>query len=265
MVLANANRASFIGTRIVARQTSPESEYIYQLIIALYRACKGDWKQLQREASISDQSLQGFLEYAAQFLANGGNYKGFGDSKFIPRVSPEVIEALASLSPGTKQLLGKTKAGSAGGMYGTAESPGLMHLGYPDRGHRSSYYPDSENVTEAEIGAVNDFLATRALLPENTRLRKLQNGDFELLIASAIKNPPLEDRDAGDTTQWTLDGSLKGKKLELVYGDHMEEMARIAVEIKKAGLEAANDTQKHMMDAYAKSFGTGSLKSFKGT
>ncbi|KAA6411032.1 MAG: dipeptidyl-peptidase III [Lasallia pustulata] len=257
------SRASFIGTRIVARQTSPESEDIYQLIIALYRACKGDWKKLQKEASISDQSLQAFLEYAAQFLANGGNYKGFGDSKFIPRVSADVIEVLASLSPNTKQLFGKIKAGKAGGMYATTQNPGLMHLGYPDRGHISSYYPDSGSVTEPEIGAVDDFLAAKGLLPENTRLRKLQNGDFELLIASAIKNPPLEDRDAGETTQWTLDGKLEGKKLKLVYGDHMEEMARIAVEIKKAGLAAANDTQKHMMDAYAKSFGTGSLKAFK--
>ena len=220
---------------------------------------------MQREASISDQFLQAFLEYTAQFLANGGNYKGFGDSKFIPRVSADVIEALASLSTNTKQLFGKIKAGRAGGLYATTQNPGLMHLGYPDRGHISSYYPDSESVTEPEIGAVDNFLAAKGLLPENTRLRKLQNGDFELLIASAIKNPPLEDRDAGETAQWTLDGKLEGKKLKLVYGDHMEEMARIAVEIKKAGLEAANDTQKQMMDAYAKSFETGSLKAFKGT
>ena len=175
-----------------------------------------------------------------------------------------MFEALASQSPETKQLLEKTKAASAGGLHATTESPGLMHLGYPG-GHMSTYYPDSPDITEEEIRVVDNFLASKGLLPENTRLRKLQNGDFELLIASAIQNPPLEDRDAGQSAQWTLDGKLTGKKLVLVYGDHLEEMAQIAVEIKKAGLEAANDTQKHMMDAYAKSFGTGSLKAFKGT
>ena len=40
-------------------------------------------------------------------------------------------------------------------------------------------------------------------------------------------------------------------------------MAKIALNIKKAGQHAANDIQKHMMDAYALSFSTGSLNTFK--
>lgn len=48
-------------------------------IIELYKSCNGDWKGLQEKAGITAEELQFFLEYAAQFLGNCGNYKGFGD------------------------------------------------------------------------------------------------------------------------------------------------------------------------------------------
>ena len=43
------------------------------------------------------------------FLGNLGNYKGFGDSKFIPRCPPETIEAFASAVPKAKEVLLKYK------------------------------------------------------------------------------------------------------------------------------------------------------------
>lgn len=79
--------ACFAGTRIVLRQVSPESEPIYDFIVALHHHCKGDWKQIQQDAGLSDDELRAFLDYAAQFLGNAGNYKvGFqhikqGDGK----------------------------------------------------------------------------------------------------------------------------------------------------------------------------------------
>src|SRR5689334_590668 len=69
-----SSRAAFTGTRITLRQVSPESEAIYDFIISLYRARSGDWASLARDAGVSAQDLQYFLEYAAQFLGNCGNY-----------------------------------------------------------------------------------------------------------------------------------------------------------------------------------------------
>ena len=240
------------------RQVSPESEPIYDFIIALHHACNGDWKGAQRQSGIRDDDLRRFLEYAAQFLGNCGNYKSFGDSKFIPRVGPEVFEALAATSAKTKQLLEKTKV--RGGLYATKD-PALMHFGYP--GHMSTYYPDSPNITKGEITLVGEFLDKKRLLPENTRLRKTEKGDFEILIASAVKFPPSEACDLGEETQWELDGPLKGKTVSLVFGDHIEEMAKIALNIKKAEQAAANETQRKMHEEYAKSFGTGSMEAYK--
>lgn len=243
------------------RQVSPESEPIYDLIIALYAACKGDWKALAEKTGASEDEVNSFLEYAAQFLGNCGNYKGFGDSKFIPRISGEALSKLVSVSEECTKALERASS-TGGGLYKTKE-PGMMHLGYPENGHLSTYYPDSPYITKEEITLVGELLEKEKLLLENTRLRKTPNGDFEVLIASGVANPPASDRDLGDVDSFDLGGKLSGKKLKLVYGDHLNEMAKIAVEIKKAEKEAGNDIEKKMLEEYARSFGTGSIQAFK--
>lgn len=255
------SRAAFQGTRITLRQVSPESEPIYDLILSLYRACNGDWNSLVQRTNVSPENLRYFLEYAAQFLGNCGNYKGFGDSKFIPRLPASAFEALASVTPETKALFEKASK-TGGGIYETQEQT-YMHLGYPEHGHMTTYYPDSPSITKAEIDAIGEFLEQKQLPLENTRLRKTPTGDFELLIASGISSPPRRDRDLGDEDSWDLDGELQGKKLRLVFGDYLNEMAKVAHDVKLAGLNAANENQKKMLDAYAKSFATGSIESFK--
>lgn len=227
----------------------------------LYRTCNGDWTSLARKTNVSDEHLRFFLEYATQFLGNCGNYKGFGDSKFIPRLPVSAFEALASATPETKAAFEKANK-TGGGIYETKEQP-FMHLGYADKGHMTTYYPDSPSITQDEITAIGDLVEQKHLPLENTRLRKTQSGNFELLIASGVSSPPSRDRDLGDADSFELDGPLKGKTLRLVFGDHQEEMAKIAHSVKLAELNAANDNQKHMLSAYAKSFGAGSIEAFK--
>ena len=261
--MLTTTRASFIGTRIILRQVSPESEPIYDLILALYRSCSGEWAKVKEQAGVSDDDLKHFLEYSGQFLANGGNYKGFGDSKFIPRLTPAAFEKLASATPETRQRF-EAAGGKDGPIYADAKDLAIMHLGFPEQGHMSTYYPDSLDITKEEIELIGDAMAANGILPENTRLKKLKTSDFELLIASGIDNPPTADIDCKDgAMEVALEGKLQGKKMRLVFGDHREEMARIALHMKNAGQNAANETQKAMMDGYAKSFGTGSLNAFK--
>lgn len=63
-------RASFAGQRITLRQVSPESEPIFDFILALHKSCKGDWKALGQKAGISEEDVTLFLQWAAQFLGN---------------------------------------------------------------------------------------------------------------------------------------------------------------------------------------------------
>lgn len=67
-------RAAWNGTRIILRQVSPEANGIFDLIMALYHSCDGKWEQLATEAGVSVQELENFLDYAATFLSNVGNY-----------------------------------------------------------------------------------------------------------------------------------------------------------------------------------------------
>ncbi|KAF6217790.1 hypothetical protein HO133_006617 [Letharia lupina] len=253
------SKAAFFGTRIILRQVSPESEPIYNLIIALHKHCNGDWASLAKDAGVGNDELQHVLQYFTQFLGNLGNYKGFGDVKFIPRCSSQTIAALAAKASVAEKFYEQCKSA----IYADGGKPALMHFGFPGQGHMSTYYPESPNITREEIEKVGELLGAKGILPENTRVRKTKAGDYEVLIASALSKPPPEGSDAGEVTTWELSSPLEGKKVSLVFGDHQEEMAKIALHMKKAGLHAANDTQKMMMIAYAKSFGTGSLKAFK--
>lgn len=66
--------AAWHGTRIILRQVSPESSSIFDFILELFRTYAGDWAKLAAEAKVSMTDLRHFLEYAAVFLGNVGNY-----------------------------------------------------------------------------------------------------------------------------------------------------------------------------------------------
>ena len=253
------SRAAFAGNRIVLRQTSPEAESIYDLILALHKNAAGDWKALAEKAGIDEEGLAGFLHYAAQFLGNAGNYKSFGDSKFIPRCPEPVFAALASTSPEADSHYKATN-----GAIFSHDQQGLLHLGFVDDGHLTTYYPDSPDITKDEISAVAKWSQEKGLLPENNRLRKTKDGIFEILIASAVTSVPSNGGDIGKETEFTVSGGLlDGKTIKLVYGDYAKEMAAITGFIKRAAENAENETQKKMHLAYAQSFEEGSLLAFK--
>lgn len=53
---------------------SPEANGIFDLIIALYHACDGQWEALSERTGVGMQDIDRFLDYAAAFLSNVGNY-----------------------------------------------------------------------------------------------------------------------------------------------------------------------------------------------
>ncbi len=115
---------------------------------------------MQEKAGISSEELQYFLEYAAQFLGNCGNYKGFGDAKFIPRCDEKAFEALATAAPKAREHYRATK-----GAIFSSDNSGIMYLGYLEDGHMTTYYPNSKDITKADISAVADFMEKKNLLP----------------------------------------------------------------------------------------------------
>ena len=252
--------AAYHGTRITLSQVSPESPAIYDLIIKLQNNCGGDWSQFVDSGVVGQATVTHFLEYAAQFLGNLGNFKGFGDVKFLPRCLKDDVQKLCKRVDIDLKLCEVC----LNGMFVEDQAgEASMLLGFPDKGHVSQYYPESPGMTQGEVESVSAFVGSKGLLPENTRIRKVPDENYEILIASAVIHPPANDIDTQET-HWTIeDGYLKGKTITLVYGDHQEEMAKISLNMKKAAQHAANDTQRKMMEEYTKSFSTGSLLAFK--
>lgn len=213
----------------------------------------GDYSKAAKDAGLTQNELDAYLNYAAQFLGNMGNYKSFGDSKFVPRLDPAKLKALSLVSPATQSLHEKFQDAIYAG-----NDLARLHLGYPSAGHVSTYYPDSPDIKQEEITSVSDFLEEKRLLPENTRIRKTQNG-YQVLVASAQDDPSADDRDL-EQSEWKLPD---GSEVKLVFGDHAKEMTTITHHISEAKKYAANETEVMMLVEYAKSFATGSLEHYK--
>lgn len=71
-------KAAWFGTRIILRQVSPESNAVFDLIMQLYESCKdqfrGEWHVLADACKVPRAEVNAFVQYAATFLSNVGNY-----------------------------------------------------------------------------------------------------------------------------------------------------------------------------------------------
>ncbi|ODV91672.1 hypothetical protein CANCADRAFT_42309 [Tortispora caseinolytica NRRL Y-17796] len=240
------SRAAHYGTRVVLRQVSPESELIYDAIVSTYNAVEGNLDKLKQTSGVSDEDITAWLEYASQFLSNLGNYKSFGDSKFVPRVSEESFKAIVSVSPNGSELFPKYVSA----LYAT-EPQAANILGYPEKGHVTAYYIG--DITSEELAKIGSVLNELDIMPENTRVAKQPSGQFQLLVASS-KTGPLP-------SSIPLPEGMGS--LEVVYGDHSNEMESIAKSIASARTYAANSTQKDMLDQYEVAFRSGDMQAHK--
>ena len=71
-------QAAWSGTRIILRQVSHEANMIFDLIMELYRSCqqmfKGRWDEFASTYNVPVTEIEAFLDYAAVFLSNVGNF-----------------------------------------------------------------------------------------------------------------------------------------------------------------------------------------------
>ncbi|OTB11462.1 hypothetical protein K445DRAFT_77692 [Daldinia sp. EC12] len=153
------SRAAWSGARIILRQVSPESIGIFEFILELHESCDGDWNQFNETYGITVEDLEAFLEFAATFLSNIGNYYSIRDS-------------MVSVPPFT--------------------------LGYPGPLAQSSYYP-GELITKEEIALISRHMSAHSILPENTRVRKVGDSSFEVLQASTVSPDQAKSLDTADS------------------------------------------------------------------
>ena len=84
-------------------QTSPESPDIFRLLHRINTAQPvPDLKTDLASAGLTEQEVTAYLVYCAGFYGNMGNYKGFGDSKFVPNLDEDRMELLVKSSKAYK-------------------------------------------------------------------------------------------------------------------------------------------------------------------
>ncbi|XDG04467.1 hypothetical protein ABKA04_004082 [Annulohypoxylon sp. FPYF3050] len=245
-------RACWYGTRVTLRQTSPESEGIFDFILELHKACGGKWDEF-RNYGISQECLESWVEFCGMFLSSLGNYSDSGDRKVIPKIPRDVLFKMASLSPEAlsklEDILEPMMAVKPAG------------LGYPDANNQSSYYLGNVRITKEEVKSITKIMEEKKIAPNNTRLQKQVSGsdgydDFIIIQASAERNnvPQLLEVNA-------VAGNNRQAMLYLRRGDHYEEMAKICAELTQA-LKYANNEQKATLSQLIESFYTGDYEAF---
>lgn len=250
------SRASHWGTRAVLRSVSPESETIYDLILGVHSALNSpDSNEAYQKAlgeAAGAEAVTQYLEYASQFMSNLGNYKSFGDKKFIPKLEQDQFRAIVAAVP-NKELVSLFDS-----VKDAIYSTDAALLGWPEKGQLSNYYPDcATTIKKEEVEAVNAALAKNGIMPENTRVTKKLENHFVVLVASAV----LEN-----TTDYYPKEALtleNGAQVEIVFGDHAKEFAHIVEHMTEARKVCANDTQRDMLKHYAELFETGSMNAHK--
>lgn len=113
-------------------------------------------------------------------------------------------------------------------------------------------------ITQHEIAMISQALEERKVLPENTRIRKLEvsgNVQFEVLLASV--------EDDIQPTIFSLPDSHTVVRIK--RGDHAAELAQVCSNLSEAIKHANNDIQQEFLSEYIQSFRTGDLEVYRNS
>jgi dipeptidyl-peptidase-3 len=87
-------QASWKGSLICLTQCSPESMAIFTILLAAFSAQPiEELLEKARGAGFEQCEIDDLLMYSAAFFNNMGNYKSFGDTKFVPLTPKERFRA----------------------------------------------------------------------------------------------------------------------------------------------------------------------------
>uniref|UniRef100_A0A4W4DY76 Dipeptidyl peptidase 3 n=1 Tax=Electrophorus electricus TaxID=8005 RepID=A0A4W4DY76_ELEEL len=250
------SRAAWYGGLVVLLQTSPESPYVYVLLQRLFRKqAPAQLEAVADAAGLSSEEYQAFLVYAAGLYANMGNYKSFGDTKFIPNLPK--FKALVWNSQAYKESPGEMEAlwnNCSHLLYSLEDKQKQLGLG--DKGV-TTYFSGNCCLEDAELA--QKFLDSKKLSAYNTRLFKKESAGkhcYEVRLASAVKKG--EERRTRCGT-YDFDEAV----FSVQRGDYAFLMEKVSQNLEKAKAYAASDNQKGMLEEYIRSFTYGSVDAHK--
>ncbi|KAI4887872.1 hypothetical protein NFI96_015080, partial [Prochilodus magdalenae] len=292
------SRAAWYGGLVVLLQTSPESPTIYVLLQKVFR--KQPPAQLEAVATaagLSSEEYQAFLVYAAGLYANMGNYKSFGDTKFIPNLPKEKFKALVWESQAYKETPGEIETlwNSCSHLLYSLEDK-QKQLGLGDKVERlnttllllylllngvsaqgiTTYFSGNCCLEDAELA--QKFLDSKNLSAYNTRLFKKESDGkrcYEVRLASAVKKGgfiPSAEFFFMALSDCTVEGEAETRcgtfdfedaTFSVQRGDYAFLMEKVSQNLEKAKAYAANENQTRMLEEYIRSFTYGSVDAHK--
>ncbi|XP_038620187.1 dipeptidyl peptidase 3-like isoform X1 [Tachyglossus aculeatus] len=257
------SRAAWYGGLVVLLQTSPEAPHIYALLSRLFDA--QDPEDLRRAAlqeGLTEEEFQAFLVYAAGIYSNMGNYKSFGDTKFVPNLPKEKLEQLVLGSQAARE-----HPEEIGELWKTCRDPMFSleprqcHLGLGDEGI-TTYF--SGNCTLEDAKLAQSFLDAQNLSAYNTRLFKELDEQgkplYEVRLASVLSGDSAPD---SDVTPKLKSSEFKGCHFRVTRGDYAPILKKVVEHLEKAKAYAANSHQEQMLAQYIASFTHGSIEAHK--
>lgn len=239
------NTACWHGTTVCASQVSVESPTILKFLFTLFSNNSEADLRAACAGKVDSEEFEKFVEYAAYFYSNMGNYKSFGDSKFVPACEPAAFAAIVEAAPNAADEVQRLFKDVSGAIYSCSEHE--LALAFPPKG-KTAYY--SADITQEEVETVDTYLKAQLIEQWNTRVYKLANNHFEVRIPCAESR-----RDVRHAT-----GDLQ---IDLVYGDYAANFRGVVENLNKALGHAANPEQQAMIAAYVRHFTTGSIDEHK--
>jgi dipeptidyl-peptidase-3 len=248
-------RADWEGAKICLLQCSAESTPIFSLLQLVFSAQPvAELAAAATAAGLSDDELAQALMYAASFYGNLGNYKSFGDTKFVPELPAERFKVLLTAGRAEAAKVEALWDECCARMYSLPPRQRQMGLGAAKG--ISTYFSANCDEGDAELG--NRFLDSIGLSAYNTRLFKDAEGKYTVRIASSLTEP--SDDPVG---QLCKEHTFEGKTFAVTRGDYAPLMARVAAAIKDALPHVANEQQEAMLNHYITSFTQGSINAHK--
>lgn len=242
------SKAAWNGGLITLLQTSPESGPVFVFFHKLFLSNDpNDYRKVAVQAGFADDEVTAMFVYAAGVFANMGNYKGFGDTKFIPNIDRVRLMDLLKVASNWDQIK-ELWAEIGDAVYDI--TPGRICLGYPPHGC-TTYF--SRNFTSEDNAKVQDWMKKKGLESYNTRCMKY---DSNGIVRYEVR---LAGKDIGELINEEADGAI----FTVVKGDYNKLLGRVSNALSDAVPYAANDNEAEMLRAYIRSFTSGSLEEHK--
>uniref|UniRef100_V9KGU9 Dipeptidyl peptidase 3 n=1 Tax=Callorhinchus milii TaxID=7868 RepID=V9KGU9_CALMI len=257
------SQAAWYGGLVVLLQTSPESPTIYVLLQKLFAAQPlSELQATATEVGLTADEHQAFLVYAAGIYSNMGNYKSFGDTKFIPNLPKEKLKELVWHSTAHQrdpQEVERLWEACGDPMFSLHDRQKQLGLG--DKGI-TTYFSGNCDLKDAELA--QRFLDSKNISAYNTRMFKTtgKNGKctYEIRLASVLKDDtPTEGESDNKCGLYEFDGT----RFKVVRGDYSALMKKVVENLEKARGYAANPNTQQMLEHYVRSFTCGCVEAHK--